>query len=150
MEIAILLVQIAVSVLWIQQGFARYGFWEDKTPSGGFVPIIFALLVLGVSLVILFRKLIRKESNGGDGAVKVFHFDNFIPATGAIVGALMIQLVGIAPAVFFFSAIWMRYLSKYSWVKSLLSSAVFTVFIYGVFRFWLRVPFPRGIIIELF
>ena len=101
MEIAILLVQIAVSIVWIQQGFARYGFWEDKTPAGGFVPIIFALLVLGVSLAILFRRLMGKENQEGDGAGKVFDLANFIPATAAIVGALMIQLVGIAPAVFF-------------------------------------------------
>jgi hypothetical protein len=40
----------------------------------------------------------------------------------------------------------MRFLSKYSWLKSLAVGVVFTGFIFGVFRLWLSVPFPKGLL----
>ena len=147
MDIAIVIIEILVAIVWIQQGIVRYGFWEDGKPGGGFVPVIFATLLLVVSLTILIRVVIGKKNTQEPYR---FQAGAYLPAAAAVVGAFMIQVLGIAAAVFFFATIWMRYLSKYSWVKTLVSSAVFTVFIYGVFRVWLRVPFPQGFISQLF
>lgn len=41
--------------------------------------------------------------------------------------------------------LWMKFLSKYSFLKSIGVSLAFTLFIFGVFRVWLRVPFPSGL-----
>ena len=147
MDIVLVILEIFVAVVWIQQGIVRYGFWEDGKPGGGFVPVIFGALVLGVALAILIREVFGKKSTQ-----KPYRFQSgaYLPAAAAVIGAFMIQVLGIAAAVFFFAAIWMRYLSRYSWTKTLLSSAIFTLFIYGVFRLWLRVPFPKGFIYDLF
>ncbi len=141
MEFAIVIIELIVSIIWIQQGIVKYGFWVDRKPAGGFVPIIFAVIVLVVSIVVLIRLFIGRKKTGTSQAL---HGVNYIPAIGAIGGAFMIQVLGIAAAVFFFSTIWMRYLSKYTWLKSVFASALFTLFIVGVFRWWLRVPFPSG------
>lgn len=147
MDIAIVTGAIFVAVVWIQQGIVRYGFWEDGKPGGGFVPVVFAALVLVVSTAILIREVLGKKSTQ-----KTYRFQAgaYLPAAAAVIGAFMIQVLGIVAAVFFFSAVWMRYLSRYSWAKTLLSSAIFTLFIYGVFRLWLHVPFPQGFIYQLF
>lgn len=147
MEIAILIFEIAVAIVWIQQGIVRYGFWAEGKPSGGFVPVIFASIILVASITILLRVLVRKKKTGTPFK---FELNNYIPVIGAVIGAFMIQLVGIAAAVFCFSVVWMHYLSKYAWVRSLVASAIFTAFIYGIFRMWLQVPFPEGYVFELF
>jgi len=61
-----------------------------------------------------------------------------------------LQVVGIVLTVFLFTSIWMRFLSKYSWMKTFISSTLFTLFIYGIFRLWLHVPFPQGFIFQIF
>ena len=147
MEIAILIIEMLIAIVWIQQGVVRYDFWEEGKPSGGFVPIIFGVVVLGVAIAILIREISGKTKMKSDYRFQLSHY---IPALSAIVGAFLLQLVGIAAAVFFFIAIWMRYLSKYTWVKTLVTSLIFTAFIYGVFRMWLQVPFPKGDLLKLF
>ncbi len=146
-DIVIVVIEVLVALVWIQQGVVRYGFWEDGKPGGGFVPIIFAVLVLGAALAILFREVFGKKSAREK---YTFQPSAFLPAAAAVIGGFMIQVLGILISVFLFTTIWMRYLSKYSWVKTLISSALFTIFIYGIFRMWLRVPFPHGFIFQLF
>ena len=147
MDIAIVVIELLVAIVWIQQGIVHYDFWKDGVPGGGFVPVIFAALVLAVALAILFREIFGKQNTEKSYRFKV---GSYLPAAAAVIGVFMIQVLGITLAVFLFATIWMHYLSKYSWVKSLVSSAIFTVFIYGVFRLWLHVPFPHGFIYRLF
>ncbi len=147
MDLVIVIIEIIVAIVWIQQGIVRYEFWTDGKPGGGFVPVIFAVLVLGAALAILIREIFGKKSTKEK---YTFQPGAFLPAAAAVLGGFMIQVLGIALSVFLFTTIWMRYLSKYNWVKTLISSALFTIFIYGIFRMWLRVPFPSGFIFQLF
>lgn len=147
MDIVIVIIEIIVAIVWIQQGIVRYDFWESGKPGGGFVPVIFASLVLGAALAILIREVFGKKNKK---ETYTFEPSAFMPVAAAVLGAFMIQVVGIVLSVFLFTSIWMRFLSKYSWVKTLISSILFTLFIYGIFRLWLRVPFPQGFIFQLF
>ncbi len=137
---AISIACILVSGYWMQQGVFNYGFWTKDSPGGGFIPTIFGALVLVLSLFVLFRRTGEKDKK-----VEI-ELPALIPVAAAIAGVVLIQVAGITAAVFLFVAAWMKFLSKYSWIKSLLVSAVFSLFIYGVFRMWLSVPFPKGIL----
>jgi len=145
MEIVIAVLNIIIAVTWIFLGVTQYGFWSGGKPQGGFVPIIFAILVLVFTLVIVFR-LMRKT-------IPVYpikiNWDAATPVFSAIGGVVLILLFGIAPAVFLFNFGWMRFISKYSLKRSIFVSLIFTLFVYAVFRLWLRVPFPIGIVMEL-
>lgn len=147
MDIIIVIIEIIIAIVWIQQGIVRYNFWQDGKPGGGFVPVLFATIVLGAALAILIREVFGKKENKHKYA---FEPSAFMPVVAAVLGAFMIQVVGIVLATFLFTSIWMRFLSKYSWVKTLLSSVLFTLFIWGIFGLWLRVPFPQGFIFQLF
>jgi multisubunit Na+/H+ antiporter MnhB subunit len=126
-----------IGLFWAQQGFMKYRFWTDQTPGGGFIPVLFGVTVFVLSLLAFFRK---KQSEKAE-----FNYRSFIPVAAAIAAIGSIQLLGIVVSVFLFTLLWMRFLSSYPWIKSLLVSAIFTAFIFGVFRLWLRVPFPKGI-----
>lgn len=145
MDIVIVIIEIIVAIVWVQQGIVRYGFWEDGRPGGGFVPVIFATIVLAAALAILIRVVFGKKKQGK----YAFQSSAFIPVAAAVLGGFMLQVVGIVLSVFLFTSIWMRFLSKYSWLKTLIASSLFTLFIYGIFGMWLRVPFPHGFIFRL-
>ena len=147
MDIAIVLIELLIAIVWIQQGIVRYDFWLDGAPGGGFVPVVFSALILTVSLAILFREILGKKKTQDSYRFKP---ESYLPAVAAVLGVFMIQVLGILLAVFLFTTIWMHYLSRYSWAKTLLSSLIFSVFIYGVFRMWLNVPFPTGFIYRFF
>ena len=147
MDIIIVIIEIIVAIVWIQQGIVRYDFWTNGKPGGGFIPVIFAGIVLGGALVILIREVVGEKSTN-----KKYTFEPsaFMPAAAAVLGGFMLQVVGIVLTVFLFTSIWMRFLSKYAWMKTFISSTLFTLFIYGIFRLWLRVPFPQGFIFQIF
>lgn len=147
MDIVIVIIEIIVAIVWIQQGVVRYDFWKDGKPGGGFIPVIFASIVLAGAVVILIREVFGKKNTKKKYA---FELSAFMPAAAAVLGGFMLQVLGIVLTVFLFTSIWMRFLSKYSWIKTLISSTLFTFFIYGVFRLWLRVPFPQGFIFQIF
>ncbi len=143
MEFVIAGGSIVVALFWIQQGWFRYGFWVKGTPGGGFLPVIFGLIILVSSIVVMLR---ARKAPGVSGAMTR---SSFIPIGFAVIGVGLIQAFGISLAVFVFTLVWMKFLSRYSWLKSILVSAVFTGFIYGIFRLWLQVPFPPGLFSSL-
>ncbi len=61
MDIVIVIIEILVAIVWIQQGVVRYVFWENGRPGGGFVPVIFAVIVLAAALAILIKVVFGKN-----------------------------------------------------------------------------------------
>jgi len=143
MEFVIAGGSILVALFWMQQGWFRYGFWVKGSPGGGFLPVIFGLIILISSIVVVLKA--RKAPSGPAAMTR----SSFIPIGFAVIGVGLIQAFGISIAVFVFTFVWMKFLSRYSWLKSILVSAVFTGFIYGIFRLWLQVPFPPGLFSSL-
>jgi len=144
MALVIILAEIVLSAIWIVLGL-QYGFWEDGRPESGFIGVIFGTIVLVFALIMGLRLLIRKD-------LKIsfqFNKSSAIPVLAAVLCVVFIYLFGIAAAVFLFIALWMRFISKYAWKKTIIVSLIFTLFVYGVFRLWLHVPFPTGIVLEL-
>jgi hypothetical protein len=144
MELVIVLAEIVISAIWIVLGL-QYGFWEDGRPEGGFIGVIFGIIILIFALIMGLRLLIRKDINLS------FHINksSAIPVFAAVLCVVLIYIFGIVAAVFLFTAVWMRFISAYAWKKSVIVSLVFTLFVYEVFRLWLGVPFPTGILLEL-
>lgn len=144
MELVIIMAEIVLSAIWILLGL-KYGFWEGGRPESGFIGVIFGTIVLVFALIMGLRLLIRKD-------LKIsfqFNKSSAIPVLAAVLCVFFIYLFGIVAAVFLFIALWMRFISKYAWKKTIIVSLIFTLFVYGVFRLWLHVPFPTGIVLEL-
>ena len=41
---------------------------------------------------------------------------------------------------------WLKFLSKYSWKKSILVTVCWMAFLYAVFKLWLQLPLPQGLL----
>ncbi len=62
MEIAIHVIIMIMGGFWVQQGLSVYGFWKNNIPGSGFLPVIFGLIVLCLTMVSLIRVLKQRHS----------------------------------------------------------------------------------------
>lgn len=60
MDGVIVLIELVVASIWIMQGFT-YGFWKKGRPGGGFLGVIFGVLILIIALVMGIRMLIKRD-----------------------------------------------------------------------------------------
>jgi len=154
MEIAINLLIFLLAGYWFQQGIAVYKFWGNNQPGSGFIPVLFALVLMVMSLLLLVRAILHRKKDDTKEPEAVSDQDSakiplwirpLIPAGYAVVSIGALVLLGVIPAMFLTSFVWMKWVSKVPLVKSLTISTIVTVFVYLIFVFWLRIPFPRGI-----
>lgn len=140
MDGVIVLIELVVASIWIMQGFT-YGFWKKGRPGGGFLGVIFGALILVIALVMGIRMLIKRDF----GKKIKLHVTAFLPIFMGGGAVILSYLVGFIIALFAFLVGWLRFISKYSWAKTLLISVLFTLGLYAIFVMWLRVPFPTGV-----
>ena len=134
---------IISGLIYVLIGTTKYGLWKGITIAGGFVPTVVGGLVLILSILMIISKSKRNEK------ADPFEKKALIPVAAMVVILLCNLLVGLLPACMVVSFLWLRFIEKYSWKSSILSTAFLWIFIYLVFRLWLNVPFPTGLLGEL-
>lgn len=125
-----------VSLYWIYTSVTVYGFWNEG-PRGGFMPLLAGLITLGFSLAAIVR---------AKGKEIPLYRTVYIPVgiVLALIGA--VQIVGMLPALFLMLVGWTRGLERYSWKFSIVLSACVMFMVLAVFKAWLSVPFPTGLL----
>ena len=125
----------------------KLGFrWAIEGPQSGFFPFYVSLLICGASAMILFHALRGRDPKGAEAFVErgqlrqVLHV--MIPAAFFVLG---IQLIGIYVASVIYIVVFMRWLGKYSLVKSVLLSVAIIVAFFCMFEIWFQVPLYKGL-----
>ncbi len=126
-----------VGAFWAAMGWFSYGFWFNKGPGPGFLPVIFGCLAVMFCVARLYRKDKEKAEPVDVRAI--------IPIAAIIVCLLAIYVIGFLPAAFLFMAFWLVNQGSYSYKFSLTMASAVTAFIWVVFAYWLQVPFPTGL-----
>ena len=137
------IVSIIAGVVYMLTGILRYGLWKGISISGGFMPLLCGGLVALFSALMLISKIKK-----GEKAEKM-DAEAFRPV-GAMVAILLCNyLVGLLGACIVVAFLWLKFIEKYSVGKSLLVSVIMFAAVYGIFRLWLNVPFPEGLLGKL-
>lgn len=160
-DIIFSLVLIVVSVAWIFEGI-QLGLWIPGVSAGsGFVPAVFAALTLVSSLFVIYSSVKKRrapadaapaqeqEQEGTkDGGEKtgLAKLGTLVPVLFCVGAIVCLQLFGLVITVFAISFLWLMFVSSQGLKKSLLVAVLITLFIYMVFEFWLKIPFPGDII----
>ena len=125
----------------VQLGFR----WGTEGPQSGFFPFYVALIICGSSLTVFVNALRGKAGRRDESFVgrsqlwKVMQV--LIPAGIFVLG---VQLIGIYVSSVIYIALFMRFLGKYSWVKSVLIAAIICVALFFMFEIWFQVPLYKG------
>lgn len=134
------LVLAAFAVVFAVVGFTQLGFWKDVDgPQPGFFPAIMAIVMFLASMASFFQSL--KEEK----AAKYERDEMTVIAGGAgiIAGSF---IIGLLPSCYLFVILWLKVFEKTGWKETLIVLAVCMAISIGVFRLWLGVHFPMGLL----
>lgn len=134
---------IAAGLLFIIMGVNDYGLWKGISISGGFMPLFVGTLIILFSVALLIAKFRRKEK-----AEKIDP-KAFIPVGAMLLILVLNWLIGLMGACVVMSLLWLRFVEKYSWKTSIITTICIFAATYGIFKLWLNVPFPTGLLGEI-
>ncbi len=121
-------------------------YWGEYGPGPGFMPFWLGLVMALLAAMLLIGALRSKEPGSawlpdGEGLRRLLLV---LGVTIAFVALL--SVLGMLIGTTLFIAILMRGLERHPWPLTLAVSIGVTAFNFLVFTFWLRVPFPEGLL----
>jgi putative tricarboxylic transport membrane protein len=118
--------------------------WGDDGPQAGYFPSYIGLLILGAGVVTLVRALraaaLASKSFVSREQLKLI----MVVLVPTIVYVGLIGSLGIYVASAVFIALFMRWLGKYSWIKTVPVALGVSVAFFLIFEVWFAVPLPKG------
>lgn len=146
--------EIIISALFALSGIAimvisaNYGIWDRITPFKGFMPFLAGLLMTLSSAVWFLRSVRCEKQRTDEQPTRTFNKSEvfwilIVPGIGLIIYSLL-NILGMHVTLAVFFLLWLKFISKYSWKKSLVYTIVINVLFYLIFTTGLEVPFPRG------
>lgn len=143
MEIIVALVLFGIGGM-VAYDSARLGFrWVGDGPEAGYFPFYIGAIICISSLATLGQAVFGKKQDGifVEWAPLKQVFSVLVPAGFFVLG---IQLIGIYVAAAIYIAVFMVWLGKYGWVKSLLLGLAVSAMLFMMFEVWFQVPLFKG------
>jgi len=155
MEIVVALMLFAVGTLVVVDSYRLGSSWGADGPQSGYFPFYIGLLLCIASVATLVEVAITHWRRGQAGDSAVAERLNQFVAWGqlklvlsvlipAFVYVLGVQLVGIYVASAVYIALFMRWLGRYSWVKSVAIGVIVSASLFAMFEIWFKVPLYKG------
>jgi putative tricarboxylic transport membrane protein len=144
---------IAASILLM--GLSLYGIIEssrlERTMQMGvgiaFFPLSMSIVIGGLAVILLIGILKGKIQVKEKPIFEKGGFPRVVTVFGFLVGYLiLIEGLGYTASTFLFFTATVFFLQRGHVLKTLLTSAACTFFLYAIFRLWLKSPLPTGIL----
>jgi putative tricarboxylic transport membrane protein len=146
--VAALIFALGALVVWESHRLGSS--WASDGPQAGYFPFYIGLLTCICSVVVFVQCLLKR---GTDRSVFV-SAEQFkqvliilLPSTAYVLG---IQLIGIYVPSALFIGLFMKFVGKYSGLRSVLVGAGVAVISFVLFEIWFRIPLPKGPVERLF
>lgn len=143
MEIVIALVFLGIGAMVVYDS-NRLGFrWAGDGPEAGYFPFYIGTFICISSLVTLAQAVFGKKRGGMfvEWAPLKQVFSVLVPAGFFVFG---IQMIGIYVAAAAYIAVFMVWLGKYGWLKSIVLGLAVSVVMFMMFEVWFKVPLFKG------
>ena len=135
--------------IWLIFEALKFDYTTEFTPGPGFHPFWLGVCLAGLSLYLIVDAFKRK-SNKGDK-------ENLLPGWKSLLRVGLILLImagfsfsmmalGFVLTVFVFVSLILFVLEGYGVLKSVVYGIMFSGFVFLIFRYWLEVDLPRGLL----
>ena len=155
MEIAVAAILFALGALVVFDSVRLGAGWADDGPQSGYFPFYIGLLLCVSSVATLVQVGLaewkRRDQFRGAIAERRSQFvawgplrlvlSVLLPALVYVVG---VQLIGIYVASAVYIAVFMRWLGKYPWPKSVAVGVLVSAALFFMFEVWFKVPLFKG------
>lgn len=119
--------------------------WSEDGPQSGYFPFYINLIIVIASAVTLVQAIAGKTPRSRDAFVSTGQLRQImsvlIPAIAYVLG---VQLFGIYLASAVYIALFMVWLGKYGWGKSIALGVAVSVTVYLMFEVWFQVALHKG------
>jgi putative tricarboxylic transport membrane protein len=130
-------------------GGVHYGLRRSGIPGPGFLPFVTGLLLVALSLILLFSRLVSKRDGGeltGAPMPRGEALKRILQALGALcLYVLILEPLGFAMTTFLFMIVILR-LAPRRWTFIIPAALGATAFFFLLFKVFLGVPLPPGIL----
>jgi len=120
----------------------------EFSPGAGFFPFWLGASLLILSLILLLKNTVFKspatEENPLPGRKALLRIFSILGSL--LVAILLFERIGFLITMFSFVAFLLIFLEKYRWYSGILISLVMVFAVYGIFKIWLNVPLPLGLL----
>jgi hypothetical protein len=155
MDIAVAVLLFLIGVLVVYDSHRLGSSWGDDGPQSGYFPFYIGLLLCVSSLATLAQAAFVEWKRRGQFAGAVAERRRQFVAWGplkqvlsvllpAIVYVMFVQLIGIYVASALYIALFMVWLGRYSWIRSIIVGLAVSTTLYLMFEVWFKVPLFKG------
>jgi len=144
MEIGVALFLLALGMLVVYDSYRLGSKWGADGPQSGYFPFYIGVLICIASLVTLAQAL-SARSRRDELFVTWERFKLVLTVLiPAAVYVLCVQYVGLYVASAVYIAVFMVWLGKYPWIKSIVVGLVVNASFFLMFEVWFKVPLFKG------
>ncbi len=151
MELVVAGLLLAVGLLVVYDSHRLGSKWGSDGPQSGYFPFYIGLLLClssGVTLVQVALAEKKRRADAGEPPDLFVGWSELKLVMSVLVPALIyvvgVQFIGIYVASTVYIALFMRWLGKYSWLKSVVIAFVVSATIFILFEIWFKVPLFKG------
>lgn len=139
---------LCLGCIWAFFAVTRYPIWKGTSLAGGLLPLVASSILI---ILVLFRIIAFLKNNkvNKEYFKTTFHEINWkcmIPLLIGISILLGTKVLGLFISLTIMLFCWLKFLSKYNWKKSIITTVCVMALMYGIFIGWLAVPLPKGLL----
>ena len=148
MQLIFELILLVIGLYWFGTAVFTLPLWKGNSLAGGLLPAVVSAIFI---ILLLFRIVNELRSGKVNKAYfkesfKTIDWKCMVPLLVALVVIVGMKLIGLFLTLTIMLFCWLKFLSGYSWKKSLIVTVCVMAVLYGVFRLWLVVPLPKGLL----
>jgi hypothetical protein len=144
-EVVVATLLLILGAVYVFDSYRTGASWAEDGPESGYFPFYIGLIVCISSLVTLVQVVTSKAAAGDKIFVEWSALRQvlavLLPAALYVLG---IQLIGIYVSSALYIAIFMIWLGKYSWLKSIVIGVAVSLICFMLFEIWFQVPLYKG------
>jgi hypothetical protein len=146
MDITVALLLLVVGLIVVYDSYRLGWKWGSDGPESGYFPFRVGVLICVASLVTLVQA-VRARNLTYVMFVSLARLKLVMTVLiPALVYVFCVQYIGIYVASAIYIALFMVWLGKYSWVKSILVGVLVNVSFFLMFEVWFKVPLWKGVL----
>jgi len=140
--------------LWITYTSLSWKYYTSLGPGPGFFPFWIGMLISAtgtllavLNLIVLKREGGKKKGPSGPRLFTAPRLKNVaLMAVSLVAAMLLLKGLGFVLVIGLFSLLLLQIVGGWGWGKSLLLSAIVSMGLFWVFRVWLHIPLPVGLL----
>ena len=143
-DMAVAVIVFALGALVLYESHELGSSWGSDGPEAGYFPFYIGLLICISAAVVFVQSAVRWRSDAKvfveRGQLKQVMIV-LLPTVAYVIG---VDVIGIYVSALVFIGLFMRFVGKYSWLRSGVVGVSVSVIAFLLFEIWFKIPLPKG------